>query len=771
MTLLVSLILIYLTSTYDANECVSPDNTSEIYERYDPSLDCFYSLFWPGAQNIYLSWTISEDILNMTVKTEHTGYYAIGFSPTKQMPNADAIITTKFDGGPMSARAYKLVDVSQFGSAKEPEVLSHFQKFQKPPGYLLTLSVKEPENGLQSMSFSRLLDTGSSSDITIKQGANGVIFALGVERNYKLEWHAFQKAATIDLTSSVVTDVIYSLPLPQTPFINFGSFILVICLMGLCITQSCRSGLCANLLVYQRVGLPPQQDSCCGKRCVRYFTLDCYSQTMSLTWSEFLALVLYLVGAMGATTWLFASEMNHRASGPSKVSGWMMAISLMMNFVPVTKNSLLIYIFGIPFNRAIKFHRFLARISLFIGFLHFLLVINRHDVEVALEFEHENLEDVVPLYGFVAYFLMVVMGLSSLIRRKYWEIFRILHFLFIPVVVFQLLHVKRVENYVMILIPIGLLFIDKIIIAYATCSKHKAEILSMIPLSHVTKLELRLKSGKPLDFRAGGYCFICIPQISNVFEWHPFSISSMPGDKNFTFHIKSISQNSFTGKLYNWSKAEYDSENQGTDLPNVFIDGPYGKLSMDLENYRHVILCGAGIGVTPLASILSDLHAERHGKYRSIRKVAFIWVIRNSAFITWFSHLFDKIRDTKDDDDGQGRKAGGHRFEVRIYNTMKAGDAQHPLGEWDEEYDDEEEGEEEDMGEDMIGAMVGTIGRNRKVMEVLEQAQDEEETGLKELTGRPKFRELFLEITGGARSPDKVAVVTCGPTDRSEERV
>jgi len=444
----------------------------------------------------------------------------------------------------------------------------------------------------------------------------------------------------------------------------------------------------------------------------------------------------------------------------TKISGWMMTLCLMMNLLPVTKNSVLIYIFGIPFNRAIKFHRFLSRISLVFGTFHGAFVLKMYGFPVLTEFEHYGMVGVVPLYGFVTYVLMVIMGLSSLIRRRYWEIFRILHFLFIPVVVFQILHVNQELNYIILLIPLGHLFIDKILIIYFTCSKLQAEIVKMIPLSNVTRLELRLKSGKPLDFRAGGYFFICIPQISNIFEWHPFSISSMPGDKTFTFHIKNISPNSFTGKLYNWSKAEFDSESQGMqDFPNVFIDGPYGKLSMDLENYRTVILCGAGIGVTPLASILSDLHSKRHTKYKNVLKVSFIWVIRNSAFITWFSHLFDKIRDTKEDEDEQDNKAGGHRFEVRIYNTMKAGDAQHPLGEWDEEED------EEDMGEDMIGAMVGTLGRSRDEMKELEQVQDEQETGLSELTGRPKFRELFLEITGGARRPDKVAVVTCGPTN------
>jgi NADPH oxidase len=42
-------------------------------------------------------------------------------------------------------------------------------------------------------------------------------------------------------------------------------------------------------------------------------------------------------------------------------------------------------------------------------------------------------------------------------------------------------------------------------------------------------------------------------------------------------------------------------------LPSVFVDGPYGSASEDVFKYEVVALFGAGIGVTPFASILKSI--------------------------------------------------------------------------------------------------------------------------------------------------------------------
>ena len=49
----------------------------------------------------------------------------------------------------------------------------------------------------------------------------------------------------------------------------------------------------------------------------------------------------------------------------------------------------------------------------------------------------------------------------------------------------------------------------------------------------------------------------------------------------------------------------------------MFIDGPYGSPSVHIFQAEHAVLIGAGIGVTPFASILQSIMI----RYRNARQV------------------------------------------------------------------------------------------------------------------------------------------------------
>jgi predicted ferric reductase len=57
------------------------------------------------------------------------------------------------------------------------------------------------------------------------------------------------------------------------------------------------------------------------------------------------------------------------------------------------------------------------------------------------------------------------------------------------------------------------------------------------------------KNFKPLKHSLGQYVFLNVPEIS-LLEWHPFTISSAPGDKLTTHHIRKMGDDTtFTAKL------------------------------------------------------------------------------------------------------------------------------------------------------------------------------------------------------------------------------
>ncbi|CAM0951500.1 unnamed protein product [Alopecurus aequalis] len=129
---------------------------------------------------------------------------------------------------------------------------------------------------------------------------------------------------------------------------------------------------------------------------------------------------------------------------------------------------------------------------------------------------------------------------------------------------------------------------------------------------------LTITMSKPYGFRyrSGQYIFLQCPMIS-PFEWHPFSITSAPGDECLTVHIRT--NGDWTQELKrifveNYSpnvtrRASFSELGAAApkSLPKLLIDGPYGAPAQDFRNYDVLLLVGLGIGATPFISILKDL--------------------------------------------------------------------------------------------------------------------------------------------------------------------
>lgn len=80
-------------------------------------------------------------------------------------------------------------------------------------------------------------------------------------------------------------------------------------------------------------------------------------------------------------------------------------------------------------------------------------------------------------------------------------------------------------------------------------------------------------------------------------------------------------------------------------LPRVFIDGPFGSASEDVFKYEIAVLVGAGIGVTPFASILKSIWYRMNYPQQKtrLRKVYFFWVCRDFGSFEWFRSLLMAI--------------------------------------------------------------------------------------------------------------------------------
>lgn len=91
--------------------------------------------------------------------------------------------------------------------------------------------------------------------------------------------------------------------------------------------------------------------------------------------------------------------------------------------------------------------------------------------------------------------------------------------------------------------------------------------------------------------------FINFPELS-LTEWHPFSVSSGPGEDHIELHIRALGDH--TREIVALAK-QCAIENRQTWIRS---DGPYGYLGFNYRRYGVLFLVGGGIGVTPVVSLL-----------------------------------------------------------------------------------------------------------------------------------------------------------------------
>ncbi|RMZ79481.1 hypothetical protein DV738_g3322, partial [Chaetothyriales sp. CBS 135597] len=189
--------------------------------------------------------------------------------------------------------------------------------------------------------------------------------------------------------------------------------------------------------------------------------------------------------------------------------------------------------------------------------------------------------------------------------------------------------------------------------------------------------------------RAGQYIFLCCPEVS-IWQYHPFTLTSAPEEDYISVHVRMVGN--FTKALGKALGCE-DPKEKGASkersavvsmapmggrkpdgfslqkiLPRVYVDGPFGSASEDVFKFETALLVGAGIGVTPFASILKSIWYRMSNvttPSTRLRKVYFFWVCRDFGSLEWFKSLLHAI-------EAEDRH---HAIEIHAYLTAKISSA------------------------------------------------------------------------------------------------
>jgi predicted ferric reductase/Ca2+-binding EF-hand superfamily protein len=372
----------------------------------------------------------------------------------------------------------------------------------------------------------------------------------------------------------------------------------------------------------------------------------------------------------------------------------------------------------LPIDDAVDFHRIVGQTMFALAVTHAAAFVFAYALGHAWQpMTHLLLQTARGLTGsllFVVFLVMWVFSQGVVRRSSRFELFYFTHLLYVAWLALAIAHA-----------PSFLLWAGVSILGFAAEQISRAGrrgVPAPVVAAHalrsgVSRLEIRRPPG--FEFSPGDYVFLRIPSIAR-FEWHPFTISSAPESPSLTVHVRTLGN--WTAALRRRLEEMFAARIPGP-LP-AFIDGPYGSPSAHIFDSTHAVLIGAGIGVTPFASVLESLVLRSNGaRPPALRKAHFFWLNRDQYSFEWFAALLREL------------EKADHKALLDVHLCMTGGRA---------------------------GAMALGLEAAREIMHAA--GRTDVVTGLRTHThmGHPDWEALLAEIQR-EHAPATVDVYFCGP--------
>uniref|UniRef100_M4BJT3 FAD-binding FR-type domain-containing protein n=1 Tax=Hyaloperonospora arabidopsidis (strain Emoy2) TaxID=559515 RepID=M4BJT3_HYAAE len=336
----------------------------------------------------------------------------------------------------------------------------------------------------------------------------------------------------------------------------------------------------------------------------------------------------------------------------------------------------------IPFDDSIAFHKIAGSVLLIAGLIHTVAhVFNEVNLFVVAKPEevahsifatrHVFIDGKLPPFTMMIQALPIWTGVILLLitcisfplaaipkfRQGNFNLFWYSHMLFGPFLVVLAVHgaaswLARSSSYMWITPPFLIYLVER---RYRYAKLFAAPVRIMEAMELDGTVALFMEKPRRFEYRPGMYMFVNCPLIS-PHEWHPFTISSAPGDNYISVHIRTCGD--WTQAL---SRVISGCHERKAVYPDIYLDGPVGAPTQDYHRYKTVICVGGGIGVTPFASILKDVvhlwednrcrncsHVRHPGSFK-IQKLYFHWVTRGQESLSWFEETMNQISEMDKD--------------------------------------------------------------------------------------------------------------------------
>jgi NAD(P)H-flavin reductase len=319
-------------------------------------------------------------------------------------------------------------------------------------------------------------------------------------------------------------------------------------------------------------------------------------------------------------------------------TGTWISLIMAINLLPITRNSLWVIFFDLSYEKLTQFHKIIGFSCLLAVSIKFLAVFYTFSAKFLVSTQYGSNTN--PLFGTISTIFIFFLTILSLpyIRKTNFEVFYYSHrTLTLLIFIFSSIHHI---NYLFYLLPSLILYlIDIILRIYNTKKAIYSKIQTFGKEEYGTScLFVSVTLLHPVKTKAGSYFFICHNGISFL-EYHPLSLITQDHD-TLIFCVKDLGNNSWSHKLKLYD-IKHMNDKQKLQNRNLFLQGPYGHFNINYEKdkFERIILIAGGIGITPIISVMEDLHnlkVREENKLSKLKKVVLIWIVPHHSLISPF---------------------------------------------------------------------------------------------------------------------------------------
>ncbi|KAI7908248.1 FAD-binding domain-containing protein [Cokeromyces recurvatus] len=312
------------------------------------------------------------------------------------------------------------------------------------------------------------------------------------------------------------------------------------------------------------------------------------------------------------------------------------------------KNSAIFLLTGISNSKLNFLHRILGMALFLCATIHMSCMLSSWSRFP--DFMNDQLKIPKVRYGLAGYVCLCIVMLGSWfpIRKYCYELFMVSHLLGIAFIGIIAVHTPYAMRYFIS----GLICYGLNLVAVWFVKTYVAVARFKILPEGCTKVSIRLVS--PISKHSiGQYVYLSIPAIS-LFQWHPFTITSIHGNEvNTTIEVCICARGNFTRRLYKTIDPSQELR--------VFVSGPFGSQQIEttqiLNSYPSLVIACGGAGITfgirllrELTETLLSSDIEENDSSTGIlfnhwktQNIYFYWSVRRPLEFEWFKEELEQL--------------------------------------------------------------------------------------------------------------------------------